>query len=256
MKKLLSLALCAAAATTFAADEITLDDEIGVIRVELADGQKNTIIAASFTDLAKDGNVSIANLVKTTNLEAGAQIIRYKADGTHEAWNLTAAGEWESAAATVTQDADGETTTGTGDDPASATVTVGEGLWIVRGKTATPNAVIAIYGKYTEGRTSTITAGAWNLVGNAGLKPYTFTGGAKDDVLIVMKNGANGATRRQYTYDDTNGWTYPEYTTKLIGSETVYVKTAKKENPTIAPGEGFWYYTKTKGKSVTWKDAE
>lgn len=254
MKKLLSLALCAAAATTFAADEITLGDEIGVIRVELADGQKNTIIAASFTDLAKDGKVSIANLIKTTNLEAGAQIIRYKADGTHEAWNLTAAGKWESAAATVTQDADGGTTTGTGDDPASATATVGEGLWIVRGATATPNAVIAIYGKYTANRTTEITAGAWNLVGNAGLKPYTFTGGTAGDKLIAVQNGA----RREYTHDGTK-WTYSKHTTetvKFMGKDTVVAKeTAVAENPTIAPGEGFWYHTGT-AQTVSWKDAE
>lgn len=256
MKKLLSLAFCAAAATSFAADEITLADEIGVIRIDLVNGQENTIIAASFKDLATGGDVSIANLVKTTNLETGAQIIRYKADGTHEAWILTESKTWEKAVATVTQGADGETTTGTGDDPVSATTTVGEGLWIVRGDNPTGNAVIALYGKYSAGRTSSYVSEKWNLLGNAGTEAYTFTTGMAGDKVVVARGGA----LRQYEYDETKGWYYPTYTTETVtilgNAQKVVSETKNTENPNLAPGEGFWYYTKQPNGSLTWKDVQ
>ena len=253
MKKLLSLAFCAAAAASFAAaDEITLADEIGVIRIDLVDGKENTIIAASFKDLETGGDISVANLVKTTNLETGAQIIRYKADGTHEAWILSESKTWEKAAAAITQGADGETTTGTGDDPVSAATTVGEGLWIVRGKPATFNAAIALYGKYVTPRQSAYTGGVWNLIGNAGLKQHAFTTGAKGDEIIVVNYGP----LRKYQYGD-NGWFYEDTTTEdvVMGGRTW--KKVKKvnvtETPTIAPGIGFWYKPTASGK-LTWAD--
>lgn len=257
MKKLLSLAFCAAAATSFAADEITLGDEIGVIRVALANGQKNTIIAASFKDFETGGDISVANLVKTTNLETGAQIIRYKADGTHEAWILSESKTWEKAAAAITQGADGETTTGTGEDPTTTAPTVGEGLWIVRGDTTpTKDAVIALYGKYSANRTSSYVANKWNLLGNAGTDAYTFTTGKVGDKVVVARDGA----LRQYEYDETEGWYYPIYTTETVTilgkAQKVVSETKNKENPTLAPGEGFWYYTKQANGSLTWKDVQ
>lgn len=252
MKKLLSLALCAAAATTFAADEITLDDEIGVTMVTLPAGQKETIIAASFVDF-DTGDVSIANLVKTTDLAAGDEILLYTAKDTYSAWKLNADKAWEKAAKMYKVNSDGVAVESEGDDPKTTTATVGTGLWIVR-KDATAAATIAIYGKYKEGRTTEITANAWNLVGNAGLKSYTFTDGAKGDKLIAVQNGA----RREYTHDGTK-WTYPTYTTAkktFMGKEmNVVTETVVAGNPTIAPGEGFWYYTDT-AKTVSWKDAE
>lgn len=252
MKKLLSLALCAAVATTFAADEITLGDEIGVTMVTLPKGQKETIIAASFVDL-DTGNVSIANLVKTTGLAEGDEILLYTAKDTYSAWKLNADKAWEEAAKMYKVNANGVAVESDGDDPKKTTATVGTGLWIVR-KDATAPATIAIYGKYAANRTTDITAGAWNLVGNAGLKPYTFTGGTAGDKLIAVQNGA----RREYTYDGSK-WTYPEYTTvkkPFMGKEmNVVTVTPKAEKPTIAPGEGFWYHTDT-AKTVSWKDAE
>ena len=252
MKKLLSLALCAAAATTFAADEITLDDEIGVTMVTLPAGQKETIIAASFVDLDM-GDVSIANLVKTTGLAEGDEILLYTAKDTYSAWKLNAGKAWEKAAKMYEVNADGVAVESDGDDPKTTTAKVGTGLWIVR-KDATKAATIAIYGKYAANRTAEITAGAWNLVGNAGLKPYTFTGGTAGDKLIAVQNGA----RREYTYDGTK-WTYSKHTTETVnfmGKDTVIAKeTAVEGKPAIAPGEGFWYHTDT-AKTVSWKDAE
>ena len=124
MKKLLSLALCAAAATTFAADEITLADEIGVTVVTLPAGQKETIIAASFGDL-DTGDVSIANLVKTTGLAAGDEILLYTAKDTYSAWKLNADKAWEKAAKMYKVNADGVAVESDGDDPKTTTAAAG-----------------------------------------------------------------------------------------------------------------------------------
>ncbi len=250
MKKLLSMAFCAAAMASFAADEITLGYGVGVIKIELKDGQKNTIIAASFTDLASDGNVSIANLVKTTNLEAGAQIIRYTAAGTHETWTLDADKAWQQVTTTVTQDANGTVTTGTGADPTTTAPTVGEGLWIVRGDTnPIANAVIALYGKYVADKSYTTTADAWNLVGNPTLKEQTIGTGKAGDRIMVPQ-GTTGAMRTyEYGSDGSKtGWYYVTSTTeeKTIDGESVSIATITKTfaNPSIAAGAGFWYLTK------------
>lgn len=257
MKKLLSLAFCAAATAAFAADEITLVDEVGVTMVTLPAGQTNTIIAVSFTDF-DTGNVSISNLVKTTSLAAGDEILLYTAKDTYSAWKLDANKVWQKAVKTYTVDGNGVATESVGDDPATTTATVGTGLWIVR-KNPTTAVSIAIYGKYTAGRTSSLTADAWNLVGNAGLASYTFTTGAAGDRLIKVNVLANGA-RREYRYDDTKGWTYSEETitnVKFGGVDLVTVGTTQVQaNPTLAPGEGFWYYTTHTGQKVSWKDVE
>ena len=242
---------------SFAADEIMLGYEVGVIRIELKDGQTNTIIAASFTDLASDGNVSIANLVKTTNLEEGAQIIRYTAAGTHETWTLNADKTWRQVTTTVTQNADGIVTTGTGADPTTTAPTVGEGLWIVRGDTKpTANAVIALYGKYSADRTSSYVANKWNLLGNAGTDTYTFATGNVGDKVVVAKE----SELRQYEYDATEGWYYPTYTTESVTisekKQNVVSENKNKETPSLAPGEGFWYYTTQEGDSLKWKDVQ
>lgn len=255
MKKLLSLAFCAAATAAFAADEITLADEVGVTMVTLPAGQTNTIIAVSFTDF-DTGNVSISNLVKTTSLAAGDEILLYTAKDTYSAWKLDANKVWQKAVKTYTVDGNGVATESEGDDPATTTATVGTGLWIVR-KNPTTAVSIAIYGKYTAGRTSSLIADAWNLVGNAGLASYTFTTGTAGDELIkVLANGA----RRRYMYDATEGWTYFVYTTKnetIQGEEKVVLQgKQEKENPTLVPGEGFWYYTTNADLTVSWNDVE
>ncbi len=249
MKKLLSLAFCAAAAVAFAADEITVA-EVGVTMIDLPAGQPNTIIAASFNDFA-DGGVSIENLVKTTNLETGAQIIRYAANGTHTAWRLNAQKAWE-AIAEVTQGAEeGNVTRGTSPDPSTTTPTVGEGLWIVR-PSATSNAQIALYGKFTADRTSTVVADKWNLLGNAGTAPYTFSTGTTGDELIVVNQGS----LKRYQYGDS-GWFYETTETKTVTANgrdwTKVEKVSHLEKPTIAAGIGFWYRSTT-GGTLTWPD--
>lgn len=239
MKKLLSMAFCAAAAATCGAD-VTVAT-VGVTAITLPAGQQNTIIAASFTELATGENISIANIVKATNLAEGDKILLYTDKNTYSAWKLNADKEWEKTDKTYTLDATG-VTENVGDDPSTTTVTVGTGLWIIRDN-PTADAKIALYGQYVSAKSTKTTAGAWNLIGNAGQAAFSSFEGAVGDQIVTVVNGA----LRTYNYKEGTGkgWYYTTYS--YTGATKTY------ETPSIAAGHGFWYYTASE-KTLTWND--
>lgn len=230
MKKLLSIAFCAAAAFAASAESATTAlVTVGVIPVTLPAGQKNTIIAAAFTGL-EDGKLTIANVVKTTNLAEGDQILLFK-DGSYTAWVLDTDKKWQKTDANFTLDSAGDTTVTTGAET-TTTVTAGQGLWIVR-KDATDAATIAIYGKFIDAPITMVKADTWTLVGNAGIKDLTFSEGEKDMHIITVVNG----NLREYNYSTKKkSWWYNAATDG--GAQDV-----KWESPTITPGFGFWIKT-------------
>ena len=249
MKKLLSIALCAAAITSFAEDTtstVTLAD-VGVLSVTIPANQTNTIIAASFknlSDTTKD--VSIADMIKTTNLAAGDKLLLFKGSGTYETWVLDSDGKWQAATKTYTVDANGKLVEGTG-TPSSTTVTAGTGLWIVRESNTDKAASIAIYGAYTsDAKSTTTTAKAWNLIGNPGLVAKTISTGTKGDYIIKIVNGK----QRKYMYNTKKKAWY--YQTKAVVDNKVKT-TSVYESPAIASGEGFWYYTQS-AVTIDWAD--
>ncbi len=249
MKKLLSIALCAAAITSFADDTsstVTLAD-VGVLSVTIPANQTNTIIAASFKNLSDTAtDVSIADMIKTTNLAAGDKLLLFTAKNTYTAWVLGSDGKWTAAAKTYTVDASGKLVEGTG-TPTSTTVTAGTGLWIVRESNTDKAAAIAIYGAYTStAKSTTTTAGAWNLIGNPGLVSKTISTGTKGDQIIRIVDGK----QRKYMYNATkNAWYYQ---TKSVVSNKVKT-TSTYDALTIASGEGFWYYTQS-AVTIAWAD--
>ncbi len=249
MKKLLSMALCAAAVAAFA--EETTITTVGVTAITLPANQKNTIIAASFKELATGDNISIANIVKATNLANGDKILLYTAKNTYSAWSWNATSKaWEKAAKTYTVGKDGVATESTGDAPETTTATVGTGLWIVRASDTPSETKIALYGTYVENKAYTTTANAWNLVGNPMQKMVEISKGAEGDRIMVPQ-GTMGAMRTyEYgTEGEQTGWYYVTSTTeeKTIAGELVSVAKITKafENPSIAAGAGFWYLTKS-----------
>ena len=252
MKKLLSIALCAAAITSFAADEAVQIADVGVLSVTIPANQKNTIIAASFKNLSDTAtDVSIADMIKTTNLATGDKLLLFTGTkGTYTAWVLSSDGKWAAAEKTYTVNANGELVEGTGAS-ASTTVTAGTGLWIVRESNTDKAATIAIYGAYTStAKSTTTTAGAWNLIGNPGLVSKTITDGAATDTIIKVVNGAN----RTYHYNATKKtWYYETTGTKTVKNQTVRTSTTTDENPAIDPGQGFWYYTQS-AVTLDWAD--
>lgn len=244
MKKLLSLALCAAAATTFAADEITLADEIGVTMVSIPAGQANTIIAASFKELSTGNNISAANLVRTTGLKKGSKLYLYGGTkDTYSVWTLDAdGGKWVAAAKTYTIAKDGTLTVGEGPLP-TTTLPRGTGLWLVRSD-ATDAVQVALYGAFVSDDASVDLKGdRWQLVGNPNHKSdlVISTGSDGDRLVAVNEKGV----LRTYQYRTTIGWSYVTY-------DASGKPTRNSANPTIAAGKGFWYLSKT-DKSLTFK---
>lgn len=236
MKKLLSLALCAAAATTFAADEITLGDEIGVTMVTIPAWQTNTIIAASFKELSTGNNISAANLVKTTGLKKDSKLYLYGGTkDTYSVWTLDAdGGKWVAAAKTYTIAKDGTLTVGEG-PLSTTTLPIGTGLWLVRSD-ATDEVKVALYGAYASNLGSvSLTKDTWHLVGNPKQTDLEISTGDNGDRLVAV-NGKG--VLRTYQYRTTIGWSYVTY--DASGNPT-----RNKVDPKIAAGQGFWYLSKT-----------
>lgn len=258
MKKLLSIACCAAAAlatTSASAEDATTTTiaTVGVMSVTVPSGQANTIIAAAFKDLADTTkDVSIANLVKTTGLSAGDKLMLFTGGNEpYSVWTLNVADDgtktWEKSAKTYYVAEDGTITEGTGTNAADATAAAGTGLWLIR-KTATDEATITLYGAYNSAEKQTVTtAGAWNLIGNAGLADFSGFTGEKGDQIITVVDGK----LRTYNYNSTKGWHYQTFST----AGDVSTVTNVQGTPSIAPGVGFWYYTKS-ARTLTWADEE
>lgn len=240
MKKLLSLALCAAAATTFAADEITLADEIGVTMVAIPAGQTNTIIAASFKELSTGNNISAANLVRTTGLKKDSKLYLYGGTkDTYSVWTLDAdGGKWIAAEKTYTIAKDGTLTEGTGSLP-TTTLPIGTGLWLVRSD-ATDAVKVALYGAYVSDVGSVaLTKDTWQLVGNPKQTDLVISKGDNGDRLVAVNEKG---VLRTYQYRES-GWSYVTY-------DANGKPTRNSVNPKIAAGQGFWYLSKT-NKSLT-----
>lgn len=233
MKKLLSIALCAAAAAAFA-DEISLG-KVGVTRIA---AQANTIIAVSYQDLAS-GDVAISNLVKTTNLAVGDQMAVFN-DGVYETWTL-AEGDgdapkpkyWDKNAAQYKLDVNGDLVVDEGKSASIVTKSVGTGLWIIQ-KSNPIQEFVYLYGKPSAVATSTTVAGKWTLIGNPLQVAATpvITGVADTDQIVAV--GTNGKLK-YFDYKEGKGWR----------------DGAKVAMPAFQPGIGCWVRS-TAAKTVTW----
>lgn len=233
MKKLLSIALCATAAMSFAATEVEVAS-VGVTEITIPSGQQNTIIASSFNGLnGTDGGVTVEHLIKTaTGLADGDQLMLFR-NGKYYTFNWSAStGSW-SANTVVVSDSSSTTTFSVDTE-----LTVGEGMWLIRNSTD-GEVKLYLYGATPSSTTVTTTAGAWNLIGNPTESNYTITAGVKGDKIVTVVEGA----LREYNYVASKGWYYQTFADG--------VRTVHDEDPTIAPGVGFWYYTQSE-QTITW----
>ena len=252
MKKLLSIACCATAAlavSSASAEDVTSTTiaTVGVMSITVPSGQANTIIAAAFKDLSDTTkDVSIANLVKTTGLSAGDKLMLFNGGSEpYSVWTLSEDSDgtksWTKSDKTYYVDSTGAIKEGEGTAASDTTAAAGTGLWLIRTDTSS-EATITLYGAYnSEEKKTTTTAGAWNLIGNAGLADFSSFTGVKGDQIITVVNG----NLRTYQYNGSV-WFYQTFSSD--GKVTF-----TKETPTIAPGVGFWYYTQSQ-QTLTWSD--
>ena len=248
MKKLLSIVLCAAAASAFAEGESAVA-ELGTVGVTaITTSLSNAIVAVSYDDLAGGQGIVVSNFVKTTNLTKGDQLAVFT-NGVYSTWTLKQVGGetgpkyWEKNEKEFTVDSDGKLKAGTGTAAADVAQAVGTGIWLVRQNPKdNENHPIPfyIYGKPASNPTVNLEAGKWNLVGNPLQSRATISGIFSDGDEIVVPIEPAGLLRR-YEYTTTEkGW-------RRVGKDDAW----EYVSPVLQPGLGCWIRTK-KGGTISW----
>ena len=243
MKKILSIALCAAAVSAFADPTETVLGEVGVTAI--TNSLSNTIVAVSYGDLAdaSGSGIVVSNFVKTTNLTENDQLAIFNY-GEYTTWILKQEGDakfWAKSEKTFKINADGEQVDGTGPQASGITQAVGTGIWLVRQDCSNP---FYIYGKPVSSPTTKTAAGAWTLIGNPNQTESKVFGigtvsEATDGDQIVVPKEPDG-TLCYYTYNSDHGW-------RTTGSDGHWVNTP----PTLGAGLGCWIRTKT-ASTINW----
>lgn len=247
MKKILSVAVCAAACPVFALD-VNLG-EVGV--TEVTNNFANTIVAVSYAELSGGTTINPQYLVKTTNLTKNDRLIAYT-DGTYKTWvldeNEDGVLSWKAMYQEFSQDASGGVSQGVGPSPSEFAMSVGSGIWLVR---QYPEKAFYIYGKPVQNKTSAVTTGKWNLLGNPLQVAKLVDFGEDGDFLLVSVNGEEALRR----YECKGGvWSYTKIETVLGPGGASAIRTKEvPETPTIPAGIGFWYKTAAEDKVISWE---
>ena len=252
MKKFLSIALCAAAVSAFAASTEAVLGQVGVTKID--SGLKNTIVAVSYDDLAGGSGMVVSNLVKTTNLTVGDQLAIFN-NGEYTTWTLRQNGTdgpkyWEKNEKAFKVGADGKLTVESGEAASDVTQVVGTGIWLIRqNPTKNGNAVpFYIYGKPSTAKTVSTKSNAWNLVGNPGQSAVPITreiiqASNNDEMLVPAKEGLVTYIYKENAKDDKGdkgAWCRAAGADGVLGGA-----------PTIEGGKGFWIMT-AKAVDIKW----
>ena len=233
MKKLLCGILCASAGAALAVVEST----VATIEVRAIDsGMTNTIVAIPGLDLTGDTLV-ISNLVKTTNLAAGDELMAF-ANGSYKTWELDASGHWAEPTDEVSMSGSGDESQSAGTPASQFEMGVGSGIWLSR-KVSGVSSPFYVYALHSDTMTSTVAAGTTALLGNptTGNSRPTVTGCVANDQIVVPTAGI----AKRYTYDGSawTSWSGLEQSSGL---------------PNIVAGTGFWYISKGSGDvTVSWE---
>ena len=249
MKKILSIALCAAAVSAFSASTEALLGEVGVTAI--TSSLSNTIVAVSYDDLAGGTGMVCSNLVKTTNLTAGDMLVEFR-DDKYTGWVLkedegTKVKYWKEQLGAFVDNA-GKQLTLVGSSADTVTNTVGTGIWLVRQNPIDTNGntnSFYIYGKPVTSPTSKTVADTWTLVGNPtqGTVEITAARFGQNELSegdeIVIPVAPSGELSR-YTYSAKYGW-------RTTNADGKWVSTP----PSLDAGLGCWIRT-TKAASINW----
>ena len=245
MKKLLSIALCAAAVSAFGDTATPIEQSLGTVGVTaISSTLKNTIVAVSYDDLADGPGIVVSNFVKTTNLDAGDQLAVFS-NGKYETWTLDEPIKggpkfWKKNETEFFVNGKGVLESEEGTEASLVSRSVGTGIWLCRAEQPKESFTFYIYGKPVSSSTSTTVAGAWTLVGNPtqgaiDLKDIKIDGVANYDQIVAI--GENGKP------------TYYSYK-KNIDDKGTTVNAWQRNNggvpellPPIGAGLGVWIRT-------------
>ena len=255
------LALAAAAAVP--AFAFTGNNTCGLVRIE--SGSTNTVIGVPWVEVGTGGNVTVAKLVSTANLDEGDTLRYYNAStDTWLGWSLNASKEWV-AGITVKEGENNPFGTPEGD---ALKIARGKALILNRKTVTNP---IYLYGQYTN---ATVAA---QEIARDGSKPVymllaspyaaefdlngtgKITGMSADD-QVIFYDSATGA-QKFYKYfaaagaNNAAGWCHETTTKSQVtrGGRTVTITTTAwvSENTKIPTGQGFWYVAASGSGSVT-----
>lgn len=232
MKKLLTIAAIAAATSALAVES---SNTFGILRVDSTSAQ--TIVSIPWL-AAGGGNINVADVVKTANLNAGDKLYYYSTGTTnYRVWQLSQAGVWKEAVPA------GES--------AAPDPTLARGNAIILERFAPENGSIAncfyLYGQYTDTNPSvTCVANGYTLLAPTGLNRdcdlnstdcCTFEGEINENDMIYIPN-VNGVYSI-YEYDNKKWGMWKK--TFVVGA-------------TIPVGSGAWYVSKGGSPTITWKN--
>ena len=254
MKKILSIALCAAAVSAFSASTETILGQVGVTAI--TSSNQNTIVAVSYDDLTGGSGIVVSNFVKTANLTAGDQLAIFN-NGTgteiYDTWVLRENDNkvlyWAKNDKTFYVDANGQLQAGEGTPASSITNAVGTGIWLCRAQKPTQPFTFYIYGKPSTTKTIKTVPDAWNLVGNPGQSAVPITKeiipAANNDAILVPE--AEGLVTYIYKAAAGDG----------KGGKGAWCRAADEYGnlgpaPTIEGGKGFWIMT-TEAVEINWQ---
>lgn len=243
MKKILSIALCAAAASAFATDpEPATLGTVGVTAITTS--LSNAIVAVSYDDLAGGEGMIYSNLVKTANLDVNDKLVEFR-NGTYTGWVLKADGQgvkyWAEQISSY-QDGSGKTTSFVPPAASSITNAVGTGIWLMRQNPKDDKDAVKpfyIYGKPSLKKTVSLAAKTWTLVGNPN----------QADKVVGSDTVEGAVYGDQLVVPDPSSGTLCNYIFK--GATKGWKKNGDGDAPTIGAGLGCWVKTKT-AATINW----
>ena len=244
MKKILSIALCAAAASAFADPTEVELGEVGVTAITTS--LSNAIVAVSYDDLAGGTGMVYSNLVKTANLKAGDKLVEFR-NNVYTGWVLVEDGGVNRWQELTEYRIDGSGKQINLDSPTADTIrgTFGTGIWLVRQEPIAANGstnTFYIYGRPATNTTSRIVGGKWNLVGNPTQSEVVIEANKVSNPTygdqIVLPVPPDGKLCTYIFKGATNGW-------RRNGD------LKDDARPTLPPGLGCWILT-AKDATIAW----
>ena len=216
---------------------------------------KKTIISVPWHSLADDANISVAELVMTSNLTEGDKLYVYNVtEKRYDVYTLNASKTW-TPTAIYTIDENGQMSATTSGTPDGTKIARGSGVWLERQDTSTP---IISYGQATNVKQETAMAAGtkeepkWSLAAvpsteSVALETIAPTASSADDKVIVPTDGAP----KIFTVEN-GAWGYSETVeiTNKFGEKGV--KSVRKTDTKLEPGTGFWYLNAGDAKTVNW----
>ncbi len=245
LRSIMCVGAMALAAVSFA-DDYTDGAVVGWARVDSPNAR--TVIGVPWLNVATDGNVAVAKLVKTDTLTPGDAL--YICDG--ENWSgyvLSQEKTWVGTQTVKTLAGGGQETIPAAND--SATLPRGKALILERQSTSEP---FYLYGKdgalVQSELTATVAAGGEKPVLSLLASPklaevdvnangfITGTIDAGDAIIMPVEGGFTTSYTRNA---DNTAWVKKTTTTMQKFGKTITVEQLTSEGCTIPLGTGFWY---------------